>query len=67
MRNYTLTVRRNGRTRQVYRGPVEREVLAGEKSVQVRPFGHLFWVDGRVTDEYGAPISGASCEFEVSR
>lgn len=52
--------------REVYRGEVDPEIMAGRQTLQARPFGRRYHVDGCVFEDDcpDTALPGLRCSFE---
>ncbi len=53
--------------RRVWSGPVDPDILKGEATLQARPFGRCYHINGQVfrSDDDRRILSGVTCRFEA--
>lgn len=63
MQKYAIWESVRGVESRVFLGLLDADQVSGKSSVQLVPFGRLYWANGRVTDQYKKRLVGRSCRF----
>lgn len=66
MDKYMVIKITDGRERIVYEGTLDPDIISGRHTAQFRPFGHCYYMDGRVlrSDDDRRRVPGVKCRFE---
>lgn len=66
MAKYRVSDKRYGRWNKVFEGEVDPDIIEGRATLQARPFGLLYHVDGRVLEDgRDRVVPGITCRFEM--